>query len=64
MTDDLEFREYIPECPWCKKTFPSNEPRPSCNECECCFCSEECRAAAHAEHRAEAAHDYNKPLEE
>ncbi len=51
-------------CPWCGGEFPSNEPRPSCNECECCFCSEWCRTQHHLGSRVPLAHDFSKPLAE
>lgn len=49
-------------CPGCSVEFPSNDPRPGCHECECCFCSTPCRAAYHRAQKLD--HDFNKPLSE
>jgi len=49
-------------CPWCKAPFPSNEPRPSCNECEQCFCSDDCRGQFHIGNTL--AHNFAAPIAE
>lgn len=51
------------ECPWCRGAFRSDEPRPGCNVCECCFCSERCRAEFHRS-TVMLPHDFNQPLPE
>lgn len=59
--DLMEINEMICKCPQCDKDMKYNEPLPSCNECECCFCSEECRELFHLEEETDW-HDYTKPL--
>jgi hypothetical protein len=61
MIDFSQISEYIAKCPHCDKQMPSDEPRPSCNECECCFCDIECREAFHSKEERHT-HDYNKDL--
>lgn len=51
---------FNPLCTMCRNEFPGNEPRPSCNECECCFCSVDCRERFHS--TGLHWHDYSKPL--
>jgi len=75
LTEPQEFRS---TCPGCGTEIPNNQPLPSCNECDCCFCSEECRhdyhhptalcddegcEMAHIEHVCVKLHNYSKPLD-
>lgn len=57
---DMIVSEYRAKCPHCAASFASNEVRPSCNECESCFCTYGCREAFHAS----MPHNYTKPLEQ
>ena len=57
---ELDCIENAAICPWCQAPFPSSEPRPSCNECEQCFCSGDCMSDFHIDNTL--AHDYSKPL--
>lgn len=57
--DDIE---YISECPNCALSIDPAAVLPSCHECECCFCSIECRTEYHLFHKVD--HDYKKPFED
>lgn len=63
MIDFSKIIEFKHHCPGCDKEIPGNEPRPSCNECESCFCSEECREKFHCGEEM-SKHDYNAPFPE
>lgn len=60
--DDIELSEYVCECPNCGSSFASSKPLPGCNECECCFCSENCREQFHKEQNIK--HDYKKHMQD
>ena len=48
------------ECPWCKGKFQSNIPKPGCQECEACFCSDECRTLFHYVHKLVHSYQFGK----
>jgi len=61
--DFSTIHEHERNCPNCEVTkLKYNTPLPCCNECEVCFCSEECRTEWHLLNKVE--HDYNKLLED
>jgi len=62
MLDDLDDMSQPAHCPNCGMAFPAHKPMPGCNECECCFCSVECRTEHHLLEKLE--HDYSKPMQD
>lgn len=60
--EDIEFASHETRCPQCERKFDYRIPKPGCNECECCFCSEDCRNVYHRVNGL--IHNYDKPLED
>lgn len=57
--DEMDLSIHV-DCPNCQKEFDGLGP--SCNECECCFCSELCRKRFHDLREIE--HDFDQSLED